>query len=202
MRRHVAAAALVFASVVAAAPAAPAAYAAPAPGASGLGDSFFPSAGNGGYDVGHYGLDLRYDPSDRILHGRATIDATATQDLSAFNLDYAGPRVKAVTVAGAPAQFSRGGRELVVTPAAPIATGTAFTTVVDYAGRPRTITDADGSKEGWFETEDGALAIQEPRGAISWYPSNDTLLDKATFAVSITVPRTLKAILSADRRPL
>ena len=191
MRKGLVVAALVFTGAVAGVPAA---SAEPAPGAPGLGDTFFPGAGNGGYDVGHYGLDLRYDPSDRILHATATIDATATQDLSSFNLDYDGPRIKSVSVAGAPAQFTTGGRELVVTPPAPIIGGTAFTTVVRYAGRPRPITDADGSQEGWFETEDGALAVQEPRGAISWYPSNDTPTDKAAFDVSITAPRSLKAI--------
>ena len=34
-------------------------------GSPGLGDPFFPLAGNGGYDVGHYGLTLDYT-------GRAT----------------------------------------------------------------------------------------------------------------------------------
>ena len=32
------------------------------PGAAGLGDPYFPLAGNGGYDAGHYDLRLAYDP--------------------------------------------------------------------------------------------------------------------------------------------
>ena len=190
-RRLLVAAALVCTGAVGGVPAA---LAEPAPGAPGLGDSFFPSAGNGGYDAGHYGLRLRYDPADRILRATATIESTAAHDLSSFNLDYDGPRVKRVTVAGVPAAFSREGRELIVTPAAAVIGGTSFTTVVEYAGRPRPITDPDGSQEGWFETEDGAVAVQEPRGAISWYPSNDTPVDKAAFDISITVPKRLKAI--------
>jgi len=35
------------------------------PGSPGLGDPFFPLAGNGGYDVAHYGLRLGYDPATR-----------------------------------------------------------------------------------------------------------------------------------------
>ncbi|MET0711624.1 MAG: M1 family peptidase, partial [Jiangellaceae bacterium] len=35
------------------------------PGSPGLGDPYFPLAGNGGYDVGHYALDFSYDPSTR-----------------------------------------------------------------------------------------------------------------------------------------
>jgi hypothetical protein len=60
------------------------------PGSPGLGDPFFPLAGNGGYDVAHYGLRLGYDPSTRHLDGTTTIQATATQNLSRFDLDLRG----------------------------------------------------------------------------------------------------------------
>ena len=43
------------------------------PGAPGVGDPYFPLDGNGGYDVKHYRLDVRYDPSTDVLQGRATI---------------------------------------------------------------------------------------------------------------------------------
>ncbi len=75
-----------------------AAAAEPAPGAPGIGDPYFPLDGNGGYDVQHYGLDLRYDPATDGLSGVATIMAMATQDLSAFNLDFVGLTVRSVTV--------------------------------------------------------------------------------------------------------
>ncbi|PJJ65061.1 M1 family metallopeptidase [Compostimonas suwonensis] len=58
------------------------------PGAAGIGDPYFPLDGNGGYDVEHYALDLSYDPESDVLAGTATITAVATQDLSAFNLDF------------------------------------------------------------------------------------------------------------------
>ena len=49
-----------------------AAHAAPAPGAPGAGDSYFPDYGNGGYDVDHYDVQLRYRPDakskPRFLH--------------------------------------------------------------------------------------------------------------------------------------
>ena len=60
------------------------------PGAPGLGDPFFPLAGNGGYDVGHYALDLEYDRASNQLDGRAIIFARAGQNLSSFNLDLRG----------------------------------------------------------------------------------------------------------------
>ena len=48
------------------------------PGARSLGDSLFPTIGNGGYDVRHYDLDLDYAIVSKRLEGTATIDAVAT----------------------------------------------------------------------------------------------------------------------------
>ena len=60
------------------------------PGAPGIGDPYFPLDGNGGYDVRHYELDLRYDPATDVLAGVAKIRAEARQNLSSFNLDLVG----------------------------------------------------------------------------------------------------------------
>ena len=73
----------------------PAVASAATPGAAGIGDPYYPNAGNGGYDVAHYGLDLSYQPSTNRLTGVATITARATQDLSTFNLDLEGLTVPA-----------------------------------------------------------------------------------------------------------
>ena len=129
----------------------------------GLGDPYFPLAGNGGYDVGHYALDFSYDPSTRQLDGTATISATATQDLSlrpstcAFD-------VESLVSAACRQRFARDGQELVITPAAGLVAGTAFTVVVGYQGVPSVVTDPDGSIEGWVPTADGAFVVGEPRG--------------------------------------
>ncbi|MFD1715372.1 M1 family metallopeptidase [Amnibacterium flavum] len=58
------------------------------PGSAGIGDPYYPLDGNGGYDVQNYDLDLAYDPATDVLAGTATIDLVATQNLSAFNLDF------------------------------------------------------------------------------------------------------------------
>ena len=83
--------AVAFASLALLAAAAPAA-ASPSPGAAGIGDRLNPTLGNGGYDVLHYDLDLRYATSDpaQSLLGDETIAARATQSLSRFNLDFGG----------------------------------------------------------------------------------------------------------------
>ena len=70
------------------------------PGADGYGDPYYPRDGNGGYDVDSYALELRFDPETDVLAGTTTVVATATQALSAFNLDLLGFEVSAVTVDG------------------------------------------------------------------------------------------------------
>src|SRR5690606_23732943 len=168
------------------------------PGAAGVGDPYFPQAGNGGYDARHYDLNLAYDPSSRKLTARTTMLATATRDLSRFNLDFSGPKVRAVSVNGRPAKFRRAGSELVVTPAARISHGDDFRVVVSYAGRPRPIKDAKLGVYGWVPTSDGAVVLSQPDGARSFYPVNDHPRDKATYRVRITVPKGLTALASGE----
>lgn len=93
----------------------------PGPGDTGGGDPYFPAAGNGGYDVGHYDLDLDYTPATRALTAHASVSATATTGLSAFSLDLRDLDVAAVAVDGVPAAFTHADGELVITPAAPLA---------------------------------------------------------------------------------
>src|SRR5262245_26907999 len=163
-------------------------------GAPGLGDPFFPLAGNGGYDVTHYSLELGYDPATRRLDGTATIDATATQNLSRFDLDLRGFDVTSVAVSGRAASFTRDGQELVITPQVGLRSGRPFTVSVSYAGVPVVITDPDQSIEGWVPTNDGAFVVSEPQGSPGWYPVNDNPRDKATYDIQVTVPDGLTAI--------
>ncbi|MBM2622721.1 M1 family metallopeptidase [Actinoplanes sp. LDG1-06] len=169
-----------------------AAQAAPAPGGPGLGDKYYPDYGNSGYDVSHYDIRLRYTPATDRLTGTTTILATATQDLSRFNLDFV-LDVSSVLVNNRPATYARqGDHELVVTPARTVANGGAMTVVVQYSGVPSTKVAAGYT--AWVRTPDGAMAVGEPEIAWWWYPSNDHPLDKATFDVSVSVPDGVEAI--------
>ena len=161
------------------------------PGAPGLGDPYFPTLGNGGYDVGHYGLDLSYDPSRHWLAGTAAITAKATQNLSRFDLDLNGLSVRSVVVNSVAAPWARVGEELQVTPRAGLPKGQAFTVAVDYAGSPRTVTGSPivfGADYGWKYTPDGAFVGDEPNAAHTWFPGNDHPSDKATFTMKVSVP--------------
>lgn len=163
----------------------PASTRAPSPGAAGIGDPYLPLAGNGGYNVTHYDLDVTYEPSNRSIQAQATIDATATQDLSSFHLDLEGLTVDSVTVDAAAATFTRElEQELIITPAAPIMNGGSFVVVVDYHGEPLKKT----------VTSDGMVLYGEPKIAQYWFPSNDHPSDKATFDIHLTVPDELETV--------
>jgi aminopeptidase N len=165
-----------------------------APGADGAGDPYFPTSGNGGYDVGGYALDLRYDPATDKLQGVATVTATATADLSRFDLDFVGLDVSSVTVDGQTAQSRRNQGELVVTPTSGLPKGKTFTTVVTYGGVPKPISSPELGEGGWLATDDGAIALGEPESASSWFPVNDHPSDKATYALAMTVPDGLTVV--------
>jgi aminopeptidase N len=183
---------LLAAAVASATTPASAPGAAPAPSASP--ESFFPRSGNRGYDVSHYDVRLAYRPRSGQLRATATIEATASHRLRRFSLDLDGLEVTAVSVDGRAAAFSRGRAKLRVTPSKPLASGSAFSVSVRYRGRPGTITDPDGSAEGWYRTADGALAVGEPIGTATWLPCNNTPADKASFSFHLIVPRGLKGI--------
>jgi aminopeptidase N len=173
--------------VVGASPAAAQTY---GTGSSGMGDPFFPLAGNGGYDVSHYSLTLDYEPAVPRLEGTAVVEATATQNLRRFNLDFRDfYDVSSLTVNGRPAHFLfRQGQELVIDPRPYLDAGDEFTVEIAYAGRPRPIKDPDKSIEGWIPTDDGAFVVNEPQGSPGWYPVNDNPRDKATYEFAVTVP--------------
>ena len=118
----------------------------------------------------------------------ARITAVAKQDLSEFSYDLRGLTVTSVTVGGAAATAARDADKLVVTPAAGIDAGSTFETVVDYNGVPEQIEDPDESLEGWLRTTDGVFNVNEPMGAMAWFPNNNHPTDKATYDFTITVP--------------
>jgi uncharacterized repeat protein (TIGR01451 family) len=201
-------------------PAVPAVAADAVAGAQTAGDSLFPNQGNGGYDAKHYDIDFRVDigisstsggaSTTNLPRATATIDAVTTgAPLSSYSFDFQGTtttlanatlNVDSVTVNGAPATFTRienttvssavtDNHKLVVTPSVPV--DGAFTTVVNYSGRPVIHTDTDGSLEGWNNTVDGASFVNQPIGAMTLFPHNNTPRDTATYKFTVDAPTTV-----------
>lgn len=164
------------------------------PGAVDVGDPYVPGDGNGGYDVEHYLLDVRYDPASDTLTGVATITARATQNLSMFNLDFDDPlTASSISVSGRAATAVHLGDELVITPASGIRQNTRFVTVISYGGIPQTIEDFLGTS-GFIHTDDGALVVGQPHVAATWFPANDHPSDRAAFTFRVTVPAGLEVV--------
>ena len=159
------------------------------PGAPGVGDPYFPLDGNGGYDVKHYDINLRYRPSTDTLNAVTTIKARATQDLSAFNLDFEGLRIQSIQVNGENARWRRDGGELTITPKSGLRKHRRFVTVVKYSGVPEGVEGA-----GFIHTDDGAIVIGQPHVADTWFPVNDHPTDKASYTFHIKAPWRLQAI--------
>lgn len=162
----------------------------PVPGSDGMGDPFFPQFGNGGYDAQHYDLIMSVDVEDNFLDSTVHIDAIATQDLSAFNLDFGGFEISQILVNNVPAEFTREGKELTITPATPLLENEVFKVSVSYSGVPGEYNrrGPDGYPVSWNHYEDGVMVAGEPSGSSGWYPVNEHPLDKATYSYRITVP--------------
>jgi aminopeptidase N len=163
----------------------------PTPGAAGIGDPLFPTLGNGGYNVKHYDLDLRYaTPSPaQAIDGTATIVARATQSLSRFDLDFGGESVGGVTVNSRRATFARDGDELVITPRAPVIKGHTFVVRVQhYVARPSEPNPDELLSTAFFITPDGSATAGQPDSAHQFMPSNDHPRDKASFTIRFDVP--------------
>lgn len=160
----------------------------PATGAAGIGDPYFPLDGNGGIDVRHYDVDVRYSfptaARPAVLSGTTTLTLRATQALRRFNLDLL-LGVDAVRVDGTSARFAKDGRhELQITPPQPLRAGQVVEVAVDYHGQPGAL--AWGGERNWLGDRSEVVTMNEPHMAPWWFPANDHPRDKATFDVAVT----------------
>ena len=174
-------------------------------GGRSAGDPKAPELGNTGYDVDRYWLQLTLNPTAKRLEGRATIEATATLDrLGQTSLDFAdGMAIGSVTVEGHDVPWQYTADKLIVTLPRPLGQGEAFTVTVAYGGPMRSIKSryVNFADVGMQVRDDGSVFVMgEPDGARTWFPANDTPLDKARFRFDITVPRGLVASATGVQR--
>lgn len=191
-------------------------------GARTLGDRFYPTLGNGGYDVRHYDLDLTWHaPSTThpvgYVAGSGRIELGTTQDLAELSLDLvrSSTRVTRVRVDGerVVAGSDRIGRKLVVPLGRTRPSGSDVVIEVDWTavpsgvhrlgeGLPLTGPGVDATREarGFLPDGDGgAFLASQPNGAHSLFPANDHPTDKATFRVTLTTPVGMLGVATGDR---
>jgi aminopeptidase N len=162
------------------------------PGSDGMGDPYFPTMGNGGYDVRHYTLDLAVDLEDNMISGTATLEAEITADLTTFNLDFAPFDISALTLDGQDTAFEQAEGELIIQPEKALTTGQKITLAISYSGSPDGINFTGiPLLLGWTNYGTGVFVASEPAGSSGWYPVNDHPLDKATYTFRITVAEPL-----------
>lgn len=190
-------------------------------GSIGVGDAYYPTMGNGGYDVQHYDLDLDLDVAGGSIDAATvTIDALALVDLCAFNLDFEGLTIDGISVNGEPAEHQRRGKELTVMPGSALPAGTSFAVEVTYHGTPLAadltpgpmVTDADldaglGGEDldefsvgqgAWFVGDDEIFIFGEPSGHRFWYPVNEHPADKATYTATYTVDAPFQVVANGS----
>ncbi len=169
-------------------------------------DSLLPGHGSQHYDVRHYDLVFRSDPSRHSIAARARLTIRAKQDLRVLRLDFASLTVDRVSVQQRGTRFSTSARKLIVTPSRPIPRGTRFRLAVSYHGAPRSLPDPTAQGEGsgplprlgWINYGEGSFVVSEPVGASTFFPCNDLLADKATYSFSITVPKPFAAVANGE----
>ena len=149
-------------------------------------DPYLPTAGNFGYRVSRYELELEYKVAINRLAGTATVTTVTLAELQTFSLDLSSAlSVAKVTVNGKrPKHFRTDRDKLHITLAERLPAGDAMTVAVRYSGTPRPKRTPWG-EVGFEELTEGALVAGQPNGASSWFPCDDHPSAKASFRVQI-----------------
>ncbi|MDI6097741.1 M1 family metallopeptidase [Actinoplanes sp. NEAU-A12] len=155
-------------------------------------DPLYPEKGNAGLDVLHYQLDLDWQPTTKILTGVATLRIRPVANANEIKLDFTGLTVDRVTVDDKQVTGTVTADKLIV-PAA-VAAEQPVTLTVAYHGTPKQVKmpsrRGDASEGiGMRTSKDGVLwTMQEPWGALTWYPVNEHPSDEALYDMAVTVP--------------
>ncbi len=162
-------------------------------------DPIYPRRGNPAIDVLHYGLELSWEPTTRTLTGSATLQVRPTVDASTLSLDFMPYTLDGASVDGT-ATTATVTNEKLTLPAA-LVKDQPVTIQVRYHGTPRTTPmpskRGDAEPLGLTVTKDGGLwTMQEPYGALTWYPANDQPSDEALYDIAVTVPTGWSAVAS------
>ncbi len=152
--------------------------------------------------VTHVALDLRADFSARVLNGRATLDIARTGDADQIVLDTRDLTIEGVTSSdGAALKFALGEEDAILGRALTVELPDGIQQIVVAY---RTSPDADalqwlgpsqtaGRKQPYLYSQGQAILTR------TWIPTQDSPGIRQTYAARITVPRELRAVMSAEQ---
>lgn len=156
-------------------------------------DPIYPEFGNPTLDVLKYELALEWDPARSVLSGTATLTIRATAAVTEISLDFSDAyTVESMRINGAGGAATRRGNDLVVPVSLPAEARATLS--VTYRGVPAPVPMPSGRGDfregvGLRPGRDGeAWTMQEPYGAMTWYPANDHPSDEAVYDIAVTVP--------------
>ena len=149
-------------------------------------DSFFPEAGNCGYDVSDYKLDMTWDVNGDRWDVVEDITFTSEWDTDELHFDFTDSyEIYGMTIDGVAVDFTLKEGDLTIR--YPFAHDTEYHLYAGFRGKLNygLLTDEDGEKR---EENSGFCMVNEPTNAWRFYVCNDHPKDRATYHYSFTVP--------------
>ena len=139
--------------------------------------------GDSKYDVSHYKLDLKVNPTNQTISGNVICKAKIVEpNVTEIYYDLTNPLiVDSVLLNGNRTTFTRGSNKLIISLQGTFNQNDNFTTVVYYHGTP----GSSGFGSFVFGSHSGTPVIwtlSQPYGAKDWWPVKDTPEDKADSA--------------------
>lgn len=150
-------------------------------------DSFFPDAGNCGYDVQHYDLNFSWDDQTNIWTGDETITLISEWDMTELYLDFSSAYViNKLDIDGVDAPFESKDSNLIIT--ANFSHDARYNIHVQFSGQLQRGTIFDDPSIVQEAAGEPFCLINEPDSASNYFVCNDHPKDKASFTVSVTAP--------------
>ncbi|OOV26454.1 peptidase M1 [Flavobacterium sp. LM5] len=150
------------------------------------------------WDLKHYHLAIKVNPSDSTISGSNTIRYQVLQENSVLQIDLQNPMaITNVTQDGKPLTYKREGNVYFITLTAPQKVGNTKEIVVFYGGKPKVAVNPpwDGGIT-WKKDKNGNPFIAsscQGLGASVWWPCKDHMYDEVEegMRISVNVPGNL-----------
>ncbi|MFT5713899.1 MAG: aminopeptidase N [Flavobacterium sp.] len=149
------------------------------------------------WDVKHYHLDIKVNPSDSTITGSNTIKYKVLQAYNRMQIDLQSPmNIYKVIQDGKPLEYTRDGNAFFIELVAPQTVGKTKELTVFYGGKPKVAVNPpwDGGIT-WKKDGNGKLFIAsscQGLGASVWWPNKDHMYDEVeNMLISVNVPGNL-----------